>query len=61
MNWVAIGSLALLIGMFVYIFPRARHAMKHSPKGSSDDWKGLLLPLVAVVGFVAFLVMMVRG
>lgn len=61
MDWLKIGSAALLIGMFVMIWPRMRHAMKHSPKGTSEDWKGFLIPLVAVVGFVAFLIMMVRG
>jgi len=38
MNWVTIGSAALMIGMLVFIFPRMRHAMKNSPKGSTQDW-----------------------
>lgn len=61
MDWLKIGSAALLIGMFVLIFPRMRHAMKHSPKGTSEDWKGFIIPLAAVIGFVVFLIMMVRG
>ena len=61
MNWVTIGSAALMIGMLVFIFPRMRHAMKNSPKGSTQDWMGFVIPLAAVVGFVVFLIMMVRG
>ena len=61
MDWLKIGSAALLIGMLIFVFPRMRHAMKHSPKGTSEDWKGFLIPLAAVIAFVIFLIMMVRG
>lgn len=61
MNWVTIGSAALMIGMLVFIYPRMRHAVKNSPKGTTEDWKGFIIPLAAVIGFVAFLIMMVRG
>lgn len=61
MNWVTIGSAALMIAMLVFIFPRMRQAMKNSPKGTSEDWKGFFIPLAAVIGFVVFLIMMVRG
>jgi len=61
MNWVTIGSAALMIGMLVFIFPRMRHAMKNSPKGSTQDWMGFVIPLAAVIGFVIFLIAMVRG
>jgi len=55
MDWLKIGSAALLIGMLVFIYPRMRDAMKNSPKGTSEDWKGYLIPLLAVIGFVVFL------
>jgi len=61
MNWVTIGSAALMIGMLVFIYPRMKHAMKNSPKGTQQDWMGFVIPLAAVIGFVAFLIMMVRG
>ena len=61
MNWVSIGSAALMIAMLIFIFPRMRQAMKESPKGSSEDWKSFMIPLVAVIAFVAFLIMMVRS
>lgn len=60
MDWLKFGSAALLIGMLIFIFPRMRQAMKNSPKGTTEDWKGFLIPLLGVIGFVIFLVLMVR-
>ena len=61
MNLVTIGSALLMVAMLVFIFPRMRQAMKNSPKGTSEDWKSFVVPLAAVIGFVVFLIMMVRG
>ena len=59
MDWMQIGS-ALLIGMMlVFLFPRAKHMLKESPKGSSEDWRAFLIPIALVAGFVALLIMMV--
>ena len=60
MDWLQIGSAALMIGMLVMIFPRVRHAMKNSPKGTAQDWMGFVVPLVAVIAFVVLLIMSVR-
>lgn len=60
MDWLKIGSAALMIGMLVFIYPRMRDAIKHSPKGSFDDWKGFIIPLAAVIAFVAFLMLSMR-
>lgn len=60
MDWVQIGSALFGVAMLVFIFPRMRHAMKHSPKGTSKDWMGYLFPLGFVVLFVVFLIMSVR-
>jgi len=59
MGWETIGSAVLLIGMLVFIFPRMRHAVKNAPKGSFDDWKGFLIPIVAIILFVMLLISMV--
>jgi len=61
MDWLKIGSAALLIGMLFMIYPSVRHAMKNSPKGTTQDWMGFVVPLAAIVGFVIFLIMMVRN
>ncbi len=60
MDWIKIGSAALMIGMLFFIYPRVRQAMKHSPKGTTQDWMGFVVPLVAVIGFVVLLIMSVR-
>ena len=60
MDWTKIGSALLLGAMLVFIFPRMRHALKHTPKGTAKDWMGYLLPLLGVIGFVILLIMMVR-
>lgn len=59
MDWIKIGSAALLIGMLIFIYPRMKHAIKNSPKGTSKDWMGYVVPLVAVIAFVALLIMSV--
>ena len=59
MNWMAIGSAALLIGMMVFIFPSMKNAVANAPKGTMKDWMGYILPLVAVIGFIILLIKMV--
>ncbi len=60
MNWLQIGSALFGIAMLVFIFPRMRYAMKHSPKGTMKDWLSYLFPLGFIVLFVVFLIMSVR-
>ena len=60
MDWLKIGSALFLVAMLVFIFPRMRQAIKHSPKGTMKDWLGYIFPLGFVVLFVAFLIMSVR-
>jgi len=59
MDWTKIGTAILLGAMLLFIFPRMRHAMKHSRKGSSKEWLNYLLILVVVSLFVVFLIKMV--
>lgn len=61
MDWLKIGSALMLVAMLIYIFPRMKHALKHAPKGTAEDWKSFLIPIAGVVGFVIFLIAMVRG
>ena len=60
MDWLQIGSAVFMGAMLIYIFPRMRHALKNSPKGTMKDWLGYIFPLGFVVLFVAFLIMSVR-
>jgi len=58
-EWMKILSAVFLIAMLVYLIPRAKQMMEISAQAENKDWKGVLIPLVAVVGFVVFLVSMV--
>lgn len=60
MDWVKIGSAVFLAAMLIFIFPRMRDAIKHSPKGTMQDWMGYIVPLIGVIAFVIVLIMMVR-
>lgn len=60
MDWVKIGSAVFLAAMLIFIFPRMRDAIKHSPKGTMKDWMGYIVPLIGVIAFVIVLIMMVR-
>ncbi len=55
---ILLGIAALLI--LLWFFPGVRAAMKHAPKGTADDWKGLLFPIGLVVLLVALLILSVR-
>ncbi|MGD8783672.1 MAG: hypothetical protein PVG75_04505 [Thioalkalispiraceae bacterium] len=60
MDWVKIGSALFLIAMMVYLFPRMKHAIKHSPKGTMKDWMSYIIPIGFVILFVVFLIIAVR-
>lgn len=59
MDWLKIGSAVFLIAMIVFMWPRMKHAVTNSPKGSSSDWMGFIVPLAAVIGFIVLLINMV--
>jgi hypothetical protein len=58
-DWLKIGSALLLVAMFFMVFPRARDAIKNSPKGTGKDWMGYILPMGVVILFVILLMIMV--
>jgi len=59
MDWLKIGSALLLIAMLFMVFPRAMHAIKNSPKGTTKDWMGYVVPLAVIVLFVILLITLV--
>ena len=59
MDWIKIGSAVFMAAMLIYLFPRAKHAIENSPKGSMKDWIGYILPMAAVVLFVILLIALV--
>jgi len=59
MDWMKILSAIFIVAMLVYLLPRAKQMMEVSAQAENKDWKGVLIPLIAVVGFVFFLVSIV--
>ncbi len=59
MDWLKIGSAVFLLAMIVYMWPRMKHAVANSPKGTMNDWMGYIIPIAAVVGFIILLIQMV--
>ena len=59
MDWTKIITALLLVAMIVFIFPRAKHMLKNSPKGSGGQWLHFVAILIIIVLFVFFLVSVV--
>ena len=59
MDWVQIGSAIFLGAMLIYLFPRAKQVMENTPKGSSSDWMGYIVPMIAVALFIVLLISLV--
>jgi len=61
MDWEKILSAIILGGLILFLYPRMRKEAKDAPKGTADDWKGVLFPLLGVVLFIVFLIMMAKS
>ena len=59
MDWMNIIWAGALIMMIVFLWPRAKAMMEQSAQETERDWKGAILPLAAVLGFVILLMAMV--
>ena len=59
MDWMKIGSALFLLAMLIFLFPRARQAVQNSPKGSTKDWMGYVIPMAAVALFIFILIQLV--
>ena len=59
MDWLKIASAALLVAMFFIILPSAKRMVKESPKGSTSDWMGFIVPVAVVALFIVLLIMLV--
>ena len=57
--WMKIGYAVLLGMMIMFIFPRAKQMLKESPKVSSNEWMGVLVPIIVVILFVVLLIKLV--
>ena len=59
MDWVKIGSALLMLAMIIWLFPRAKDAVKNSPKGNSQDWLSFMIPIGAVILFIIVLISLI--
>ena len=59
MDWMKIGSAVLIIAMIIFIWPSMKHMVNNSPKAEAGDWQSAILPIAAVIGFVALLIYLV--
>ena len=59
MDWMKIGSALLLVMMILFLWPRAKQMMSETRKAEPGEWQSVLLPILAVVGFVVLLIMLV--
>ena len=57
--WMKIGTALLLLTMIFVLVPQAKHMMQNSREAQPGDWRGVLLPVAAVVGFVLLLMWLV--
>jgi putative copper export protein len=60
-TWEQILLGVLAVVLLLFFGPGVNRMIRDSPKGSAEDWKGALLPLLLVVGFVVLLIFMVAG
>lgn len=59
--FLKIALAAIFIFMIIRMWPAAKEWMENGPRAQKGDWAAALLPIGAVVVFVIFLIMMVRG
>ncbi|WP_293005951.1 hypothetical protein [Nitrosomonas sp.] len=59
MDWMQIIAALALVMFIVVLFPRTRHMIKNSPKGTSSDWMSFVIPIAAVVLFIMLLIKLV--
>ncbi len=57
--WLKILSAVALGAMLVMLLPRAKQALAASPVATPGDWRAVVVPLVAIVAFVAVLMAIV--
>lgn len=60
MDWMEIISALALIAFIIFLFPAAREMIKNNPQGTSYDWIGFVIPVIAIAIFVTFLAMLVQ-
>lgn len=61
MDWMKITAAIALGLMLAILIPRAKDIFAATPRAEAGDWQAFILPLLAVIGFVAGLMWLVHG
>jgi hypothetical protein len=56
MDWMQIVSALALVAFIVILFPTLLERIKNSPKGTSSDWMGFIVPIIVITLFVLLLI-----
>lgn len=59
MDGMKIASAIFLVLILAFLLPRAKSMLTNSPKAEAGDWQAAIIPLAAVVGFIALLMWLV--
>lgn len=59
MEWMEVISGLALVMFIVVMLPTAKNAIQNSPKGSSADWLGFVIPIAIIALFVILLIQLV--
>ncbi len=54
-TWEAVLTGVLVLLVLLWFVPGVKESVRHSPRGTADDWKGLLFPIGLVVLLVVLL------
>lgn len=57
--WMKVLSALFMVAMLVFLFPRAKAMLKHSPKAVEGDWQAVLWPIIGVILFILLLIQLV--
>ncbi|GJM05642.1 MAG: hypothetical protein DHS20C09_16380 [marine bacterium B5-7] len=54
--WEQIALVIVMIAVLFFFWPGAKKEMEHSQEAENPDWKGVLIPIGAVILFVIVLI-----
>nr|VFJ59581.1 MAG: hypothetical protein BECKFW1821A_GA0114235_10929 [Candidatus Kentron sp. FW]VFJ68859.1 MAG: hypothetical protein BECKFW1821B_GA0114236_11549 [Candidatus Kentron sp. FW] len=56
---ILLGAAAILI--LLWFLPGTKKAVEEGPKGTKEDWLGIIKPIGMVIAFVILLILIARG
>lgn len=59
--WEQVTLVIVMIAILFFFWPSAKKEMEHSQQAENPDWKGVLVPIAAVILFVMVLIALASG